>query len=315
MSAKELKNETELCIKGQVWAQRPYVVASAYYQLLSQGLDERRAIEKMALWLREEIKANPQHDVDALWDTWSEKVVDKMKAEGFTYKKTYKIKLVDEQEILRHIKWLAFYIKDQDEEGKDVLAEITEFWSTIKSQLKSHKTKDIDEIDEDGTISDVLYDCIDYLTRYEHYEEAIKLAEEMLKSLKLEGLNLVNLHADIASIAYNLDNQELLKNSEEAIKKAGKDEAGYMNYRLAMLHFIQADKAMDYVLAGLKKNQGFSEELIELGETLMEMEVSEKRKEKFKELCANVIVEESVVSKNAKCPCGSGKKYKNCCGK
>ena len=42
----------------------------------------------------------------------------------------------------------------------------------------------------------------------------------------------------------------------------------------------------------------------------------EKRKELYKEQKrSTTVVKEKKIGRNEKCPCGSGKKYKHCCGK
>lgn len=210
-------------------------------------------------------------------------------------------------------------------------------WKDIKMMLAEEKSKDIEVLDKK-------YGWFEFMTNYiqdleleldyagqvkeEYYEKRIKYCEEMLEVLsKNHKLTIENTKRAIADSHYALGDKE----------KCDSLYAGWLNedphwgwgyigwsdcYGFGTNKInpdqIRAERIIRMALE--KENVRDREDVLmraievyeELGQTEKVKEL--KKEKKILDRQANTLIKPAKIGRNDPCPCGSGKKYKKCCG-
>ncbi|MFA5355659.1 MAG: preprotein translocase subunit SecA [Candidatus Paceibacterota bacterium] len=93
------------------------------------------------------------------------------------------------------------------------------------------------------------------------------------------------------------------------------EEMSYLRESVRLRAYGQRDPLLEYKSEGHKLFQKLLEQIdLSVGKTMMILRVEEKPREEFQELRSRESMPQNNVGRNDPCPCGSGKKYKKCCG-
>ena len=92
------------------------------------------------------------------------------------------------------------------------------------------------------------------------------------------------------------------------------EQMSYLRDSVRLRAYGQKDPLLEYKSEGHKLFQKLLDQIdLGVGNTMMKVKLEEKPKQQFEEFKPKQ--QKEIVGRNDPCPCGSGKKYKKCCGK